>query len=119
LPTSTRFASANSFFILIANIEKQPFHYRLERLSRPPALPEQIATVRLDSDSESGTDLGGLVAEHLAESAADKALLFQERRTVEKRYNPYRVFTGWRTESVVDEFEPAPRWLEERIRRSP
>ena len=87
--------------ILAAEAEKNLFEYRLKPLSRRLAAPDPILIVSVE-DPLSGGDLQQLVARALADTPSATVVLLLARRSIEKQYNPYRVFRGWRTESVVD-----------------
>jgi hypothetical protein len=90
--------------IVLAEAEQNLFGYRMMPLPRRISLPESISAVPVEETTAEG-DLQKLVAAALEKQPAAFALVFVPHRTVEQHYNPYRVFLGWRTESVVDGYE--------------
>jgi hypothetical protein len=90
--------------ILLAEAEQNLFDYRMRPLSRSITLPESISAVPVEETAAKG-GLQKLVATALEKRPAAFALVFVPHRTIEQLYNPYRVFLGWRTESVVDGYE--------------
>jgi hypothetical protein len=90
--------------ILAAEVDPDLLGYRLKPLSQSFPVPDGVSVVSI-ATSRAGSRLSPLVAQALKEAPADLVLLFLARKRVEKRYSPYPVFLGWRSESIVEGYE--------------
>ena len=85
--------------VLIAEVRPQGVSFAL-RPFRLPSPPPGLTVVAPPQDGRTAVSLNGLVRTAIEATAVQMALVISPVVTVERRYNPYPVFQGWRTETI-------------------
>ncbi len=85
--------------VLIAEARPQGLSFELRPFRRPLQLPG-LTVVAPPQDSPNAVSLSGLVQTVIEATAVRMALVISPVVTVERRYSPYQVFQGWRTETI-------------------
>lgn len=85
--------------VLIAEARLQGLSFEL-RPFRIPLTLAGLTVVAPPRDGPSGLSLNGLVKSIVEAEAVRMALVASPVVSVERRYNPYQVFLGWRTEMI-------------------
>jgi hypothetical protein len=85
--------------VLIAEARPQGLSFELRPFRLPLILPGLTVVAPLQ-DGPSGFSLNGLVQNIAETERVRMALVASPIVSVERRYNPYQVFWGWRTEQI-------------------
>lgn len=85
--------------VLIAEARPQGLSFEIRPFRRSLTLPG-LTVVAPPHDSPSAVSLNGLVKTVIEATTARMALVVSPVATVERRYNPYQFFQGWRTETI-------------------
>ncbi len=85
--------------VLIAEARPQGFSFELRPFRSALTIPG-LTVVAPPQDSPNAVSLSGLVKTVIEATAVQMALVVSPVVTVERRYNPYLAFKGWRTETI-------------------